>query len=155
MEINNYYTKYKSCISTACGLFKRYEKYQNCFGISTIDRQMNSTFYKIVVSYSKMTQSIINIVMPPRERAADTANAGQQTSPVDGKGLFLEYTLAFIEKNEGKLLESFLENQDQVNAQLSDLEDNVNNAGLLVNRMEGILKSGQHLYCPTGFDLIG
>ncbi|WP_448702628.1 hypothetical protein ACFGVR_09775 [Mucilaginibacter sp. AW1-3] len=153
MESNNVYTKYKSCITTACSLFKQYEKYHNCFGIGAIDNQMNSTFYKIVVSYSKMTQSIINIVMPPREKIIPAAN-GAQTNAVDGKALFLEYTLAFIEKYESKLTQSFTnENEDRVKAQLSDLEYNVNSAGQLVSRMEGILKSGQQLY-PIGSDAV-
>lgn len=106
---------------------------------------MNSTFYKIVVSYSKMTDSIIKLIVPNREKSSVP-----DSTSVDGKALFLEYTLAFIEKYEGRLIQSFKdENECEVNARLFDLEYNVNNAGQLVNKMEGILKSSQHIYPIT------
>src|SRR5476651_2347444 len=92
MESNNIYTKYKSCIHTACSLFKRYEKYRNCFGNGAMDSQMNRTFYRIVVSYSKMTDSFIKLVMPPREKTGLQIAANEYGSSVDGKALFLEYT---------------------------------------------------------------
>lgn len=106
---------------------------------------MNSTFYKIVVSYSKMTDSIIKLVIPNGEKSTIP-----NSTSVDGKALFLQYTLAFIEKYESKLIQSFKdENEQEVNAHLYDLEYNVSNAGRLVSKMEGILKSSQHIYPIT------
>jgi len=115
-----------------------------------MDSKMNSTFFKIVVSYSKITNSIINLVIPSHEKSNITTNATENGSRVDGKALFLEYTLTFIEKYEGKLMQYFKdENEGEMSACLYDLEHNVNNAGLLVNQMEGILKNSQHIYPIT------
>ncbi len=135
--------KYKACILNAKSAFNHYEKYSTCFAIRSLDDEMLSVFRKMGLSYAKLMQLVF------KRNAADNIDTIDECeSLIKEKQSFFNRISNFLDKNEEQI-GVLLTNRNclkAVKAELEVLEKNVTLANQLVERMDLMLRSSQHIY---------
>ncbi|GAA4335013.1 hypothetical protein GCM10023149_42710 [Mucilaginibacter gynuensis] len=149
MEPNLIFSKYKNCILNANGAFGYYEKYRHCFSIRSVDEEMQLTYRKISITYTKLLQMVKtgNLINNVTE-AEFTRMIDENEKLLKEKSIFFMKVISFLEKNEKLIIITLgrITNLKAIETDLDNLDTNLTYANKLVRRMENMLKASQQIY---------
>jgi hypothetical protein len=144
------YNRYKFCIHSAKWAFNKYNKYNRCYTIRSIDEEMQLIFRKIGLSYARLMQAVANEGVPAITNVIDECER-LTGSP----RTFFQKIISYLDTNRKKI-EALLDREDIVERLQNDLqtlEKSIDYATKAVIRMEYILRNSQHLYKDESYHL--
>lgn len=151
MRTNFIFNRYKACIHNASWTFNYYHKYSNCYAIRSVDEEMESTLHKVGIAYAKLIAFVKlrnnnDFSEPSITDIIDECEILMQNN----ESFFLK-VLYFLNNNYDVLLDVFNSDyfQKVISKEIESLETNLAYASKLVNKMEIMLRTSQHVYDTT------
>ncbi len=148
MKTKEIYLKYKEYLCATCGIINRYEKFNRCMTIPSLDNEMNEALDKIVFTYAKVMVTD-GQAAGDDIRVDDIVSSHSRGSLIKNPSSFIYKFTGFFESQADSF--SYTESGNNTadltqNYHLADIQFNVNRAQQVIDRMGNIIKGSQYIH---------